>query len=200
MTEALISLMNAPRRVQSAVALGLLAAVVLAAVGSLLFLAGVIRAKADNIAMMREELYRLEAVIARRPPDAMKVSTPHGGDELLFVEGESLAAIQAKLQERVNALAGTSGAIVTSISGTPRSDFEGATYVGVRADVEGSLQAVHELVRQVEISQPPLIIRQASLRTTNAISQGILAEPLQLAGQFLILGAIDPQVTVGGTN
>lgn len=196
MTELLITLMNAPRYLQRSVALGILALVIIIVVTTILYMASFLSAKVNDVADMRAELFRLNEIIARKP--LTDVNTPSLGPAagILFIEGESLPAIQAKLQERVNAIARSSGATIASISGTTQIELGGAAYVGVRADMEGSLKAFHEVVRQLETSEPPLIIRQAAIRATNRILQGALSEPLQLAGQIAVYGAVDPAVVL----
>ncbi|MCJ9753648.1 type II secretion system protein GspM [Neorhizobium sp. BETTINA12A] len=192
MTELLITLMNAPRYVQRSVALGMLGLATTIVVITVVYLGSFLSSKANDIADMRVELFRLNEIITRRPLADASTSSLGPAAGTLFIEGESLPAIQAKLQERVNAIARSSGATIASISGTSQTEFNGAAYVGVRADMAGSLKAFHEVVRQLETSEPPLIIRQASIRGTNRVSQGVLSGPLELAGQVTVYGAVNP--------
>lgn len=196
MTELLITLMNAPRYVQRSVALGILGLVIMIVVMTMVYLGSFLSTKVADIADMRAERFRLDEIIARKPLTEVSTASPEPAARTLFIEGESLPAIQAKLQERVNAIARSSGATIASISGTSPIELGGATYAGVRADVEGSLKAFHEVVRQLETSEPPLIIRQVAIRGTNRVLQGVLSEPLQLAGQIAIYGAIGPTVAL----
>jgi len=196
MTELLITLMNAPRYVQRSVALAILGLVITIVVITVVYLGSFLSAKVADIADMRAELFRLNEIIARKPLTEIGTPSPEPAAGALFIEGESLPAIQAKLQERVNAIARSSGATIASISGAPQIELGGATYVGVRADMEGSLKAFHEVVRQLETSEPPLIIRQAAIRATNRILQGALSEPLQLAGQIAVYGTVNPAVVL----
>jgi general secretion pathway protein M len=196
MTELLITLMNAPRYVQRSVALGILGLVIIIVVTTVVYLGSFLSAKVSDIADMRAELFRLNEIIARKPLTDVNTPSWEPVAGTLFIEGESLPAIQAKLQERVNAIARSSGTTIASISGTTQIELGGAAYVGVRADMEGSLKAFHEVVRQLETSDPPLIIRQVAIRGTNRIMQGVLSEPLQLAGQIAIYGAVSPTVVL----
>ncbi|EUB98373.1 General secretion pathway M protein [Rhizobium sp. CF080] len=196
MTELLITLMNAPRYVQRSVALGILGLVIIIVVITAVYLGSFLSARVTDIADMRAELFRLNEIIARKPLTDVNTPSWEPAAGTLFIEGESLPAIQAKLQERVNAVARSSGATIASISGTTQIELDGAAYVGVRADMEGSLKAFHEVVRQLETSDPPLIIRQVAIRGTNRIMQGVLSEPLQLAGQIAIYGAVSPTVVL----
>ncbi|MES4993815.1 type II secretion system protein GspM [Agrobacterium radiobacter] len=191
MSELLITLMNAPRAVQRSTAIGMLVFIVALITIATTLLASALFDRISRIEEMRTELFRLDQIIARRPPQLpVEKQQKEGG--LLFIEGDSLPVIQARLQERVNAAASASGALVVSISGMQQVQIIGAAYVGVRADLEGSLGAFHDVIRQLETSEPPLIIRKASIRSTNAISQGKLSGPLQLAGQIVIYGAANP--------
>jgi general secretion pathway protein M len=191
MTELLITLMNAPRAVQRSTAIGILIFIVALITLATTLLTSALFDRISHIEEMRMELFRLDQIIARRPP-RLPVEKQQTEGGLLFIEGDSLPVIQARLQERVNAAASVSGALVVSISGTQQVQINGAAYVGVRADVEGSLGAFHDVIRQLETSEPPLIIRKASIRSTNVVSQGRLSGPLQLTGQIAIYGAANP--------
>lgn len=189
MTEFLIKVMNMPRIVQRLIAVIVLiffSAVVVAFAMALWF---ILVGKASRIHEMRTELSRLEQVIALRPRN---VTPEKSRSELLFLDGDSVAIIQARLQERVNAAADNSGASVVSISGMQPLEISGASYVGVRADFEGSMEAFHSVIRDLEITQPPLIILKTTIRSTNVTSQGELSGPLQLAGQITVYGAANP--------
>ena len=194
MTELLITLMNAPKAIQRAIALAILAAFTVSGIGCAFFLASFLSDKEARIEDMRSELFRFNEIIARRPRAETAPLEATAEMAHLFLEGGTAPMIQAKLQERVNAVASASGAIVSSISGSPPIELDGAAYVGVRVDFEGSLRSFHEVLRQLETTEPPLIIRQASIRSTNMVSQGQLMEPLQLAGQIMIYGATDPAI------
>jgi hypothetical protein len=191
MTDLLITLMGASGRLQRTVAFGLLALVVILAGSGTGVLLNWVTVRASNIRDMRVELFRLEQVIARTP--STDSTRDIGGEAAgLFLQGLTLPVIQAGLQERVNASADRANATVASISGTAPLQLGGATYVGVRAELEGGLQAFHAVVRDLETSDPPLLVHEASIRSTNDISMGDLKEPLQLAGQLVIYGAVDP--------
>jgi general secretion pathway protein M len=196
MTELLITLMNAPRYVQRSVALGMLCLATMILVITVAYLGSFLSSKVTDIADMRVELFRLNEVIARKPLVDASTSSLGPASGALFIEGESLPAIQAKLQERINVIARSSGATIASISGTAQTEFNGAAYVGVRADMAGSLKAFHEVVRLLETSEPPLIIRQATIRGTKRVLQGVLSEPLELAGQITVYGAVNPAVAI----
>ncbi|MGN8172516.1 type II secretion system protein GspM [Agrobacterium sp. 22117] len=189
MTEFLIKVMNMPRIVQRSIAVIVLlfsSAVVVAFAMVLWF---ILVGKASRIHEMRTELSRLEQVIALRPRN---VTPEKSRSELLFLDGDSVAIIQARLQERVNAAADNSGASVVSIGGMQPVEINGASYVGVRADFEGSMEAFHNVIRDLEITQPPLIILKTTIRSTNITSQGELSGPLQLSGQITVYGAANP--------
>jgi general secretion pathway protein M len=155
-------------------------------------LASVLTTKIEHIDDMRRELFRLDQIIARKPADPPP-QIPVQSDPV-FLEGASVSVIQAGLQERVASVAAASGATITSTSGTPQMQIDGVDYVGLRADFDGSLQAVHEVIRQLETSRPPLIIRRASIHSTNAYPQGIPNEPIHLSAQISIYGAVSGSV------
>nr|WP_246450672.1 type II secretion system protein GspM [Rhizobium wenxiniae] len=187
--------MNAPRAIQRTVALTLLAVVVVLICVLTSTLVSTLTAKTDHIGELRSELFRLEQIIARKPV-AVPETPVH--PEQLFVEGSSVSVIQAVLQERVTAVAAKSGATITSMSGLSPAHLDGATYIGLRIDFEGDLRGVHETIRQLETSQPPLIIRKALIRTNNTYSEGGLTEPIRLSSQISIYGAADPSSSLAG--
>ncbi|WP_312408648.1 type II secretion system protein GspM [Rhizobium sp.] len=196
MTELLITLMNAPRAVQRSVALAILTMAVIFICVLTSTLVSILTTKGDHIDELRSELFRLEQIIARKPMVAVPETPVH--PEQLFVEGRSVSVIQAVLQERVTAVAAKTGATITSMSGLSPAQLDGATYIGLRIDFEGDLHGVHETIRQLEMSQPPLIIRRALIRTNNTYSQGGLTEAIRLSSQISIYGAADPSISLAG--
>lgn len=192
----LITLMNAPRALQRWVALGILVLMLISSGLLTSTLVSILTTKADHIGELRGELFRLEQIIARKPMVAVP-ETPVQPEQL-FVEGSSVSVIQAVLQERVTAVAAKSGATITSMSGLSPAQLDGATYIGLRIDFEGDLRGVHETIRQLETSQPPLIIRRALIRTNNTYAQGGLTEPIRLSSQISIYGAADPSISLAG--
>lgn len=191
MTELLITVMNLPRNAQRMIAFTLLALVVVVFAALALSLWSVISTKHSSIEDLRGELYRLEQAISRQPAEALTIFDDPPD---LFLEGDSIAVLQAKLQERVSLVAAASGATIASMSGTSQMQVVGAAYVGLRVDLEGSLVAIHGVIRQLETSMPPLIIPKAAIRSNNMFAQGKLDGPILLSAQITIYSAVRPEL------
>lgn len=189
MTELLISLMNTSRAMQRVTAFSLFALILLGLFWLVSWSASILDAKADHIETLREDAYRLSEVIRRRPQASPASLDP---DPAVFTQGESVAVIQAKLQERLNSVSAATGASVLSVVGIPQAVADHISYVGLKASFQGSLPAVHEVVRQLEFSVPPLIIRQAKFHGENQLAAGVLSEPIQLSAEIVVLAAVDP--------
>ncbi|RYG99776.1 MAG: hypothetical protein EON58_02670 [Alphaproteobacteria bacterium] len=193
MTELLITLMNSPRKLQRLVALAILVMVLMIGWVSIYSLASVITTKRTHIEELRTELFQLDHIITRRPLD--DVSQPAAQLAGPFVEGSSVPAVQAALQERLTSFATESGVTIASMSGTAPIQINGVTYVGLRADFDGGLKSVHQAIQALETSLPPLVIRSGSIRGTNSYAGGEVREPIQLSAQVSVYGAVSPDVS-----
>lgn len=192
MTELLIRLMNLPRRTQQAVAIGMLALAVLLAVWLITLAGNHLSAQAEEITDKRIELGRLDALLARVSADNAVPQPAGAGKAALYLPGDTLAVARARFQERINAMAAQSGAVVISINGLSDAAPDGVPLVGAVADIQGNLPAVHAMLLQIETSTPPLMVRKASIRNTTMLQQGVLQGPLQLTATLEIYGSGDP--------
>ncbi len=188
MSDLLITLMNSPRQLQRAVAFGLLGVLAALLLWLALLATSVLQDKAQDIESMRETLYSLNQVNARRP----QLQAQQQLEGLaLFMEGDSVAAIQAKLQERLSTVSAASGAVISSVAGVPQLTLDDVNYVGLKADIEGSLEAVHEMFRQLELSLPPLVVRQAHFHGMSEAGEAA-SQPVQVSVQLTVLAPVDP--------
>ena len=194
MTEILIGLMNASRQIQRLIALGILGLGVLSATLLAMLAVGHLHDQASEIDEKRFELGRLNAVLAQKPA----VAAPATARTIpgLYLDGETMPVTKARLQERINGISGQSGAIVVSINSVPDSAPDAVPLIGVVADIQGGLTAIHDAILQMETSQPPLLVRKALIRTTSPIQEGQLQAPLQLATTLEIYGSADPALIV----
>jgi general secretion pathway protein M len=194
-TELLINLVNAPRAIQRATAIGLFTLLLLSLVWLAIWSVSILDAKADQIETLREDAYRLSEIIRRRP---LAASPSLQIDQALFTQGESVAVVQAKLQERLNSVSLAAGAAILSVAGIPQATIDHVNYVGLRVSFQGSLPAVHEVLRQLESSVPPLIIPQARLHSETQVAEGSLSEPIKLSAEIVVLAAVDPALGSAG--
>ena len=183
----LMRLINAPKAVQNAVAILISGLMLLFVWIGLSFAAGVIISKASRLTEMRERAGRLTQMIALR--DAAKLPVEVGGasgGESLFVEAESVAIGRANLQSRIEAIAQGNGLLLSSAGGLPDSEEDGLKLVGLRIDLSGAHDAINKAMADMEISKPPLIIREVSIRL--AAGEGG-DRPPELAAQIKLYSA-----------
>ncbi|MBB6411477.1 type II secretion system protein GspM [Mesorhizobium sangaii] len=84
-----------------------------------------------------------------------------------FLTGESEAIIRGGLQTRLNAIATANGVNVLSAGNAPVLSEAGVDFIGLRANLSGPLEGIHNAVLAIETSLPVLFIREATLRTTD---------------------------------
>lgn len=183
------ALLNAPRAQRRLLALAaplvaalLAAAIVWAAVAS-------VRAQAALLTERREDLGRLEAVMATLP--SAEAGGLPGADGDAFLAGASDALVQAALQTRLREIAAASGAEVIAVGNLPIAVRPEARFAGLRASLQGTNDALLAAIFAIETSQPYLTIRTARIDTypRDAASGG----PQQLLLQVEIEGALQPE-------
>lgn len=144
-----------------------------------------------EIAAQSETLARVAAV-ARRKPDVERLARQVDGESEL---GELLAAANegaanAALQARLKAFIEAAGARVRSVQGLPSKSDGQISYIGVRIDLYGSLEAVDKAIYAIETGKPYLFVANASIRPSSAAGTPVAtAEPV-LAAQVDVFGAL----------
>ncbi|CDX21252.1 General secretion pathway protein M [Mesorhizobium plurifarium] len=188
----LSAILNSRLLVRRSLALAIAALCVLVA-GWLIFaaLGSVASANAD-IDQKRETLGQIEAVVALAK--TMEASAPPaaaaGNGE--FLSGESEAVIRGTLQTRLNAMASANKVVVLSAGNAPALTEDGVAYLGLRANVSGTLEGVHGFMLSLETTLPVLFVREATLRVTNvAPSEAPNVEP-EIFAEVLFYGALPP--------
>lgn len=114
----------------------------------------------------RELLGQLQSVaaLAKRLDSAV---SPVVAANPEFLTGESEAIIRGGLQTRLNTIATTNGVNVLSAGNAPLLSEAGVDYIGLRANLSGPLEGIHNAILAIETSLPVLFIREATLRTTD---------------------------------
>lgn len=192
MTEILIGLMNAPRRIQRGVAISILALGVLCAIWLAMLAIGHLGEQANEIDEKRFELGRLNAMLEQNAADTGASPAIAPAVTGVYLDGETMPVTRARLQERINGIAEQAGAVVVSINSIPDSAPDAVPLIGAAVDIQGSLKAIHDVVFQIEASEPPLLVRKALIRMTSPVQEGQLQAPLQLATSIEIYGSADP--------
>ncbi|MFK0693141.1 type II secretion system protein GspM [Mesorhizobium sp. IMUNJ 23033] len=132
-----------------------------------LLLDSIASAKA-GIMEKREVLGQLRSVaeLAKRLDNAA-ASNPAATVTPEFLTGESEAVIRGGLQTRLNAIAATNRVTVLSAGNAPALSEAGVDYIGLRANLSGPLENIHNAILTIETSLPVLFIHEATLRTTD---------------------------------
>lgn len=187
----LISLMNLPRIAQRLIAWGLLLATLGLGVAIVLCAIDVVAAKREEIAEGRWTLAKLEKLLAQGASLTSETPADLTDDASgPFLPGETIPLIQANLQGRLNSLAAMQSASVISVGNVPALAIDGVQYVGVRADLQGPIEALYNTIFELETSIPPLVIREATIRSTGNPGD-VLSGPVELVAQITLYGAIE---------
>lgn len=144
---------------------------------------------ADGATQRRATLARYEAVANSETAVqeyARLVTESNARGELL--DGASEGIVNANLQARLKSLAESAGATVRSIEILPVKTLRGATLVGAKILVAGTLAPIHALARALEGQSPLLLVMAASLRG-EATPWGVPVEGEQnIEAQFDVYG------------
>lgn len=186
----MLKLVNAPRKVQRATALSLLAVVMLVAICILAAGLSSISSTFSEIEEKRRLLGRLEAIKSAASTFLKTNPMPALDNDQLFLQGENEAVITADLQGWLQERAATAGAQINSVSNVRLEGENGITLLGLRANMSGSMEAIHEVVAAVEVNQPRLFIKEMDLQSNYQEAYG-LDTPPELSATFLVLGATD---------
>lgn len=157
-------------------------------------LRGLFAERAEGVADRRATLARYEAVAAQEKAVrlyARQVAESNAQGELLA--GATEGVVNANLQALLKAAADRSGATVNSIRMLPPKTLNGASLVGARLDVSGSIESLHALVRALENETPLLLVLTASLRRQMPVWGAQTATDAMLAGQFDVFGGASPK-------
>jgi general secretion pathway protein M len=183
--------MNLPRIAQRLIALGLLAVVVglllVVVIGSM----DLLTAKREEIAEGRWTLARLDKLLTQGA--SMTSAGGHDFTDIAtnpFLPGNSIPLIQANLQGRLNSIAAMQNASIISVGNVPALSIDGVQHVGVRADLQGSLEALYNTIFELETASPPLIVREAIIHSVGNPG-GRSSGPIELVAQISVYGAIE---------
>lgn len=193
MADPLARVINAPLRIRRLTALLLLFACLAAGVGlSWLALTSLIGLRAE-IREKREMIGRLQAIAALKPLLVQEASAALPTEREDFLEGDSEAVMRGNMQTSLTAMVGERNVNLLSTSNVPDLEIDGARYVGIRADLSGTVDAVHNAIFAIETSRP-LIIREASIWLSGPDQLPGATEAPQISAQVRIYGALRPDL------
>ena len=147
----------------------------------------------------RELLGQLQSVaaLAKRLDSS---ASPQAAANPEFLTGGSEAIIRGGLQTRLNAIAAANGVSVLSAGNAPVLSEAGVDFIGLRANLSGPLEGIHNAILAIETSLPVLFIREATLRTTNVgPAAGRTGDP-ELFAEILFYGPLQTQMAPAGVK
>jgi len=157
-------------------------------------LRGFLAERAEGVVDRRATFARYEAVATQEKAVrlyAQQVAESNAQGELL--SGATEGVVNANLQALLKAAADRSGATVNSIRMLPSKTVNGASLVGARLDVSGSIETLHALLRSLENETPLLLVLTASLRRQMPVWGAQAATDGILAAQFDVFGGASPK-------
>lgn len=194
MVDRLTALLNAPRALRRGVALLILVVTVLAVGGLTWLTATSLAREAAGVDKRRQVLGNLRSIISLRKALSDRETTAgETGAGPEFLSGASEAVIRANLQSRLTEIAATHGVKILSVGNTPIRQRGNIRYAGLRADFAGTNEAVHATLFDIETSKPYLVIRTATIRSTQSSRSPGKAGPEELVVQIQFYGALPPE-------
>lgn len=182
-------LVNAPLRTRRLTALLLLAICIAAGIGfSRVALSSLTTLRAQ-ILEKRETIGRLQAIAALKPLLVQESTAPLPTAREDFLEGDSEAVVRGNMQAHI--IVNEQDANLLSVSNVPDVEIDGARYVGIRADLAGTVDAIHNAIFAMETSKP-LIIREASIWLSGPDQMPGATLAPQISAQIRVYGALRP--------
>jgi general secretion pathway protein M len=141
----------------------------------------------------RETLGRLGSVAALKSALMQQERAGTPVDTHDFLDGESVAIVRGNMQTQVSALISAQSANLLSAGNAPEMTIDGADYLGMRVDISGTLEAVHNAIFAIE-SSGPLIIRDITMWVSGGDPTGRGIEAPELSAQIQVYGAVKPNL------
>lgn len=121
-------------------------------------------------------------------------TVPLAADEIiktdLVMSGSSSAVIQAELQSRLEAMATSSNVTIISAGTASGPTSDTINYVGTRATVSGSVNALQSLLYRIETATPLLIVSNARFIASSRPPADTATRPMVQA-QLTVAAAYD---------
>jgi hypothetical protein len=154
----------------------------------------VVASGTDSLVEQRMTLARYESVAAQADAiEAYAKQTAASNARGEFIPGDNDGIVAANLQARLKVAADEAIVAVRSLQMLPSKSVQGATMVGARLEVTGSLAAVHALARNLEGGPPLLIITDGDLRSQNLFWGAAADREPQIEAHFDVFGVAAPR-------
>ncbi|WP_054310113.1 type II secretion system protein GspM [Mesorhizobium sp. 1M-11] len=194
----LVRLLNASLLVRRSAAIALSVVFLGIAYAITASLYGALVSTRNDVYEKRAELGRLLAIVAMeksvKATNTARASTTSPAE---FLPGENEAAARSGLQKRLSEAAATTGITVLSAGNAPTINEQGVVYVGLRANVSGSLENVHGLILNLETTLPVLFIREATLTATGSNMVTAQTSSTEISAQLMFYGVLQASAPAG---
>jgi hypothetical protein len=193
-------LFRAPQRTRTIIATALAVAVATMLLGAVWSVISLAAQGQRDVSHRRELLGRLSAMVARKGVLLHEIELDRASiDNADFLPGESEALARGNLQAAIGELVTARGANVVSVSNLPDMASEGMQYVGARADLSGTFEAVYRAIAAIEASRP-IIIRELKMSASGADDLSNASEPPVIFVELQVFAAIKSSVARNDTG
>lgn len=187
----LVRLLNAPPIVRRGVAIAFGLIFLGIAVAAIAGLYSAVMSARSEVYEKRVELGRLLSIAALgKSAKSNDIGKPAKMNQVEFLPEETEAAARSGLQKRLSEAAVNTSVTVLSAGNVPTLTEQGVVYVGLRANISGSLENIHGLILNLETTVPVLVIREATLTATGNSSNLPQNSSTEISAQLLFYGVL----------
>ncbi|MDA4848842.1 type II secretion system protein GspM [Hoeflea poritis] len=194
----MIWLLNSPRGLRRAVALGIVFGAICAAGFVAAGAFASLRHSNQSVIEKRELLGRLQSIANRLPEEIRNTALAEEAASDEFLSGESETVIRAGLQQQLKQTANAQHLNVISVGNAPDLGRDNLTYVGLQANVTGTIASLQKTLFALETAKPVLFVTKLTVRSTDQMAlRAPVAEPV-LVAQIRLYGALKPESEEAG--
>lgn len=194
----MIWIVNAPKRTRQVVALGVFLLSIGAIVGVAWLALSSVREAQLTILEKRETLGRLKAIAALKP--SLLVEDDFSAETRSdFLDGESEAVVRGNLQAQLGAISSAQHASLLSVGNVPDIEINGSRYIGVRADLSGTIEAIYNSIVAIE-TLAPVFVSEASIWRSSVGQTARATQAPEISAQIHVYGALSPKLLATGTG
>lgn len=197
--DRLATLFNAPVAVRRFAAF-LVLLLVLAATGLTAWsIASALAGQGAEIDAKRQRLGALRSIINLGETVRQRHEAgPQTPVETMFLTGDGEAIVHANLQRRVTDMLAARNVNTLSIGDILTDRQDGVSFVGLRLAFSGTNEAVLSTLNDIETSLPPLVIRDASIRSASTPNQVESLGPGEIVARFRVYGVMQTDGAMTG--
>jgi hypothetical protein len=146
--------------------------------------------RSEEISQTAAQLSHFQSII--RGSNALIAKTAPSGDP--FLSGGEERVVSADLQANLKAIANAAGVRFLGIRALQGSSTQPPRMIAVDLELEGSLQAVRDVVKKIEDQTPLLFITAAILRGSPDEDAGLIRAELTVQGAMHANESLSPEI------